>query len=57
MPLYGWINQGPSMAYAIMRAMGFSASDAEGCIRAARPYVGLLYRADADRAVVNLGYV
>jgi hypothetical protein len=31
------INRGPSMAYAVMRALGFSGSDAEECIRAARP--------------------
>jgi len=50
------INRGPSMAYAVMRALGFSSSDAEECIRAVRPHVGLVYQADADRAVVNLGY-
>ena len=50
------VNRGPSMAYAIMRALGWPAADAESTIRAARPQVGLAYKNDADAAVVALGY-
>lgn len=51
------VNRGPSTCYAIMRALGFKAADAEAVIRAARPQVELLYKGDADAAVVALGYV
>ena len=50
------INRGPSMAYAIMRALGWTMTDAEAMIRSARPQVGLRYKADADQAVHILGY-
>lgn len=50
------VNRGPSTAYAIMRALGFSPADAEALIRAARPQVGLAYKADADAAIQALGY-
>jgi Dual specificity phosphatase, catalytic domain len=50
------VNRGPSMAYAVMRALGWSAEDGEAAIRRARPQVGLRYKADADVAIVALGY-
>jgi len=43
------INRGPSMAFAILRAKGWSRSQAESSIRRARPIVKLFYMADADR--------
>ena len=51
------VNRGPSTCYAILRALGLTAAQAEAMIRAARPQVGLAYQADADAAVVALGYV
>jgi protein-tyrosine phosphatase len=50
------VNRGPSMCYVVLRALGLYASQAEGLIRSARPQVGLAYKADADRAIVQLGY-
>jgi protein-tyrosine phosphatase len=52
----GGVNRGPSTAYAILRAQGFTAADAELSIRICRPIVQLLYMPDADAAVVCLGY-
>jgi hypothetical protein len=43
------VNRGPSMAYAILRAMGIETASAEAMIRMARPCVALLYRDDAER--------
>lgn len=48
-------NRGPSSAFAIMRALGWSSTDAEKAICEAR-IVGLAYRQDADRAIRTLGY-
>jgi protein-tyrosine phosphatase len=50
------VNRGPSTAYAILRAFGLLPAAAEAMIRAARPQVGLAYKADADSAVTALGY-
>ena len=50
------VNRGPSMCYAIMRALGWSASDAAGTIKTARPVAQIRYIPDADAAVVSLGY-
>ena len=50
------VNRGPSTAYMIMRALGWTAAEAEAVIRAARPQVGLAYKGDADAAVTALGY-
>jgi|HubBroStandDraft_6_1064221.scaffolds.fasta_scaffold302203_2 dual specificity phosphatase 3 len=50
------INRGPSMAYAVMLALGFNVNDAENLIRAARPQVGLAYKLEAQAAVPALGY-
>lgn len=52
----GGVNRGPSTAYAILRALGFTPADAEATIRAARPQVGLAYKTDADAAMPILGY-
>lgn len=51
------VNRGPSTAYAILRALGFTPANAEQAIRTARPQVGIAYKNDADAAVVALGYV
>ena len=51
------INRGPSMTYAVLLAFGIDAKTAEAMIRTARPQVGLAYKADANKAVVSLGYV
>lgn len=51
------VNRGPSMCYAIMRALGWSASDAASTIKTARPVAQVRYAADADVAVASLGYV
>jgi protein tyrosine phosphatase (PTP) superfamily phosphohydrolase (DUF442 family) len=48
------INRGPSTAYAILRAQGWSWQAAEKLIRFARPIVGLAYANDADLAIDEL---
>lgn len=53
----GGINRGPSMAYAILRAMGVPAKNAELLMNAARPQAGMAYKHDAERAVKELGWV
>jgi len=50
------IARAPSAAYAILRAWGTSAKDAERHVREARPRASLKYQKDADRAVKSLGY-
>jgi hypothetical protein len=50
------VNRGPSTAFAIMLASGFTPSDAESTIRAARPVVGLAYKMEAIASVTSLGY-
>jgi dual specificity phosphatase 3 len=50
------INRGPSMAFAIMFALGWNAVDAEAMIRKVRPQVGLAYKNDAIRVVPTLRY-
>ena len=50
------VNRGPSMCYAIMRAFGWPAADALSSIKTARPVAQVRYSADADSAVVALGY-
>jgi protein-tyrosine phosphatase len=49
-------NRGPSTAFAVMLASGFTPSDAESIIRVARPIVGLAYMSEAITSVTNLGY-
>lgn len=48
-------NRGPSVAFAIMRALGWTDGNAEAAIRKVRS-VGLLYQQDANRAIRALGY-
>jgi len=50
------VNRGPSMLYAIMRALGIAGDEAVGLLSDRRPVVGLRYRADADTAITWLGY-
>ncbi|MGH7174895.1 MAG: hypothetical protein ACREGR_00865, partial [Minisyncoccia bacterium] len=50
------VNRGPSTAYAILRALGFTPGSAEAVIRTARPWVGLAYKRDADAAIKALLY-
>jgi hypothetical protein len=47
-------NRGPSHAYAVLRAQGWCAPEAERLIREARPKVILLYREDADEALAAM---
>jgi hypothetical protein len=47
------VNRGPSTAYAIIRAQGYTATEAEQWIRAARPQVGLAYKLDAEKALAG----
>jgi protein-tyrosine phosphatase len=50
------VNRGPSTAFAIMLASGFTPANAESIIRAARPVVGLAYKTEAIASVTDLGY-
>lgn len=50
------VNRGPSTAFCILRALGWTSASAEAVIRAARPQVGLAYKSDADAAIDVLGY-
>lgn len=51
-------NRGPSACYAIMRAVGFTPDDALNLLHTNRPATvgGVIYAADADRALPELGY-
>ena len=51
------VNRGPSTAFAILYALGFTAGHVEALIRAARPQVGLAYKDEAIASVHNLGFV
>jgi hypothetical protein len=44
-------NRGPSHAYALLRARGFSAWAAEDAVRTARPRARLMYLQDAEAAI------
>ena len=50
------VSRGPSMCYAILRAMGFDRSTAEDMIRVVRPQVTITYKVYADGAIAALGY-
>ena len=50
------INRGPSMCYAIMRALGWDSASALQRLRAMRPQVNIAYRRDAEQALVQLGW-
>jgi dual specificity phosphatase 3 len=51
-------NRGPSLAYAVLRAQGWYAKDAIDLIHVERPATigGIVYAADADRALKQLGW-
>jgi protein-tyrosine phosphatase len=51
------VNRGPSTAYAILRALGYSAVLAEAEIRTARPQVNIAYMRDADSAIAQMKWV
>lgn len=46
-------NRGPSNAYAVLRALGYPAAEAEALIREARPNARLRYLQDAEQAVTT----
>ena len=50
------VNRGPSMCYAIMRALGWEASEALKTVKAGRPVAMVRYSRDADAALLALGY-
>jgi protein-tyrosine phosphatase len=50
----GGADRSPSIAYAILRAIGYSETDAERVILAGRPQASLVYREDAEAAVRQL---
>jgi hypothetical protein len=49
-------NRGPSLAYAILRAQGWSRHDAYALLKERRPQVVVGYRDDADAALRALGW-
>jgi dual specificity phosphatase 3 len=50
------INRGPSLGYAVLRAQGWTASEAMYTLKLHRPVVNAAYRDDADAALKALGY-
>jgi len=50
------VNRGPSLAYAILRAIGLSRSEAFDTIKLNRPQAMIGYKVDADRALIELGW-
>lgn len=50
------VNRGPSLAYCIMRAQGWTKDDAYALIKSKRPIANIGYRADADSALIKLGW-
>jgi protein-tyrosine phosphatase len=51
----GGADRSPSIAYAILRALGYSESDARHMILAGRPQAELVYGDDAEAALRQLG--
>ena len=51
------VNRGPSTAFAIMLACGFTSINAVAIIKAARPVAGIGYQNEAFDSVKQLGYV
>jgi len=51
------VNRGPSTAFAIMLACGFTSINAVAIIKAARPVAGIAYQNEAIDSVKQLGYV
>jgi dual specificity phosphatase 3 len=50
------VNRGPSLAYAIMRAQGWTSAEALGQLKARRPQVNVAYRSDAEDALKAMGW-
>jgi protein-tyrosine phosphatase len=50
-------NRGPSLAYAILRALGWTRDGAFNLIREKRPQAGIAYREHAEQALSALGWV
>lgn len=51
------MNRGPSMAYALLRAhYRLKPAAAFAAIQAVRPCAGVVYAADVERALIDLGY-
>lgn len=50
----GGVDRSPSLAYAVLRAAGWGAADAEARIRAVYPEGRLVYQRDAEEAVRQL---
>jgi protein-tyrosine phosphatase len=53
----GGQHRGPSAAYAILRALGSSATEAERLIHTGRPSAVLRYARDAEEAIKAMGYI
>jgi len=51
------VNRGPSLTYAIMRAIGYSGADAYLQIKQRRPQAMMAYANDADQALLKLGWI
>jgi len=51
------VNRGPSMAYAVLRALGIPPDVAMQLVKTGRPQAQVRYAPDAELAVVQLGYV
>jgi protein-tyrosine phosphatase len=51
------VNRGPSLTYAIMRAIGYSGSEAYLKIKERRPQAMMAYANDADKALFKLGWI
>jgi dual specificity phosphatase 3 len=51
------VNRGPSMLYAIMRALGYSVQDAVLQIKRSRKCAEIAYLYDAERALKELGWI
>ena len=50
------VNRGPSLAYAILRSLGYSRREAEDTIKTKRPQAMIAYKGDANRALIELGW-
>lgn len=51
------VNRGPSLTYAIMRAIGYSGAEAYLQIKQRRPQAMMAYAQDADQALLKLGWI
>lgn len=51
------VNRGPSLTYAIMRAIGYSGAEAYLKIKERRPQAMMAYANDADQALLKLGWI